>query len=86
MKSKRGQSILDYPWSSVASGYGLSSRKRAPWLAVVDGLAALDLKDTIGDRRKFVERLDQRGREEAQRECGVAEGPEDARMSNLRQG
>jgi putative transposase len=86
VKVKRGESVLDYPWSSVASGYALPPRKRAPWLAVEDGLAAFDLKDTVGDRRKFVERLDRRGREEAQRECGVVEGPEDGRMSNLRQG
>jgi hypothetical protein len=86
VKAKRGESVLDYPWSSVASGYALPPRKRAPWLAVEDGLKAFDLKDTVGDRRKFVEHLDQRSREEAQRECGVVEGPEDRRMSHLRQG
>jgi hypothetical protein len=86
LKAKRGESVLDYPWSSVASGYALPPRKRAPWLAVEEGLKAFDLKDTVGDRRKFVEHLDQRGRDEAQPECGVVEGLEDRRMSNLRQG
>jgi putative transposase len=33
-----------------------------------------------------VERLDQRAREEKRKDCGVAEGPEDGRMSNLRYG
>jgi hypothetical protein len=86
VKPKRGESVLDYPWSSVASGYAIPARKRAPWLAVGDGLAMFDLADTVAGRRKFVERLDQRGKEEAQRDCGMAEGPEDRRMSDLRQG
>jgi putative transposase len=86
VKVGRGESILDYPWCSVASGYALAPKARAPWLAAGDGLAAFDFKDTAAGRRKFVERLDQRGREERRGECGVAEGPEDGRMSNLRQG
>src|SRR4029450_1292009 len=86
VKVSQGQSLLDYPWCSVASGYALAPRARAPWLAVSDGLAAFDYKDTSADRRKFVERLDQRAREERRKDCGVAEGPEDGRMSNLRHG
>ena len=86
VKVSEGESVLDYPWCSVASGYALESKARAPWLAVGDGLAAFDYKDTAADRRQFVERLDQRAREERRKDCGVAEGPEDARMSNLRYG
>ena len=33
-----GQSVIDYVWSSLACGYVLMPRKRAPWLAVVEGL------------------------------------------------
>jgi putative transposase len=86
VRPSQGQSVRDYPWCSVASGYALAPRARAPWLAVSDGLAAFDYKDTSADRRKFVERLDQRAREERRKDCGVAEGPEDGRMSNLRHG
>src|SRR4030095_7074028 len=86
VKAAKGESILDYPWCSVASGYALPPKGRAPWVAVKDGLAAFGLKDTVADRRRFVERLDDRSREERKRDCGVAEGPEDGRMSNLRQG
>src|SRR4029453_7507512 len=68
------------------TGTPLAPKERASWLAAGDGLAAFDFKDTAAGRRKFVERLDQRGREERRGECGVAEGPEDGRMSNLRQG
>jgi REP element-mobilizing transposase RayT len=86
VRVSQGQSVLDYPWCSVASGYALASKARAPWLAVGDGLAAFDYKDTVADRRRFVERLDRRAREERRKDCGVAEGPEDGRMSNLRHG
>jgi putative transposase len=34
------KSLLDYRWSSLAMGYGLSPRKRPPWLAVAEGPAA----------------------------------------------
>jgi len=86
IRPAKGQSVVDYPWSSVAAGYMLPPKKRAPWLAVEDGLRALQLKDTADGRRKFVEHLDRRCREEAARECGVPELPEDARLSNLRRG
>jgi REP-associated tyrosine transposase len=86
VKLSEGQSMVDYPWCSVASGYALAPKRRAPWLAASDGLAAFDYKDTAADRRKFVERLDQRAWEEKRKDCGVAEGPEDRRMSNLRHG
>src|SRR6476619_1243850 len=86
IRPKQGQSIIDYPWSSVASAYALPTRRRAPWVAVADGLEESGLADDTQGRRRFVERLDERGREEARRTCGVAEAPEDARMSNLKRG
>ena len=33
-----GESILNYPWSSVAMGYGVPANKRAKWLAAEEGL------------------------------------------------
>ena len=84
----RGQSVRDYAWSSVASGYALPARRRAPWLACETGLEAYGLRDDTDGRRRFVERLDQRAAEEARMRCGVAEPPPDGdgRMSHLRRG
>lgn len=84
----RGQSVGDYEWSSVASGYALPTRRRAPWLACEVGLGAFGFGDDTTGRRRFVERLDQRATEEARTQCGVAGLPEDrdGRMSHLRRG
>ena len=82
----RGQSVRDYPWSSVASGYALPARRRAPWLACEAGLEAFGLGDDTSGRRRFVERLDRRAAEEARARCGVAEPGADGRMSHLRRG
>jgi hypothetical protein len=46
VRPRRGQSLLDYKWSSVAGGYALAARKRAKWLAAEEGLAAFGCKDT----------------------------------------
>jgi REP element-mobilizing transposase RayT len=86
VKPKRGESIVDYPWSSVASGYALPSKGRPSWLAAADGLEVYGLSDSASGRREFVDLLDERGRDEPQRSCGVAEGPADGRVSHLRQG
>ncbi|EDY21727.1 protein of unknown function DUF1568 [Chthoniobacter flavus Ellin428] len=84
----RGQSVQDYPWSSVASGYALPAGRRAPWLECVMGLEAFGLRDDTSGRRRFVARLDRRAAEEAKARCGVAEPPVDGdrRMSHLRRG
>jgi REP element-mobilizing transposase RayT len=86
VKPSKGQNLLDYPWSSVASGYALPPNARAPWLAAADGLAALDYKDTTAGRRQFVEDLDERAQVEKREDCGVVDGPADGRLSNLRHG
>ena len=59
-----GKSILEYRWSSLAMGYALPSRKRAPWLAAAEGLAVFGLADTASGRRRMVERLERRAVEE----------------------
>ena len=85
---RRGQSVRDYPWSSVASGYALPARQRALWLECAMGLAVFGWADDTNGRRRFVARLDQRMAEEGKAECGVVAPPEggDGRMSHLRRG
>jgi REP element-mobilizing transposase RayT len=36
---RRGQGVLDYPWSSVAGGYALPLSRRAKWPATEQALA-----------------------------------------------
>lgn len=88
VRPKAGQSVLDYPWSSVAGGYALPVSKRPKWLAVEAGLAAFECKDTVAGRRRMVERLDRRAVQEAIKSCGVPVMPAevDARCSHLRRG
>lgn len=84
----RGQSVGAYAWSSVASGYALPARHRAPWLECVTGLEAFGFRDDTSGRRRFVERLDRRAAKEGKTECGVVEPPAggDRRTSHLRRG
>jgi len=88
VRPRRGQSVLDYKWSSVAGGHALSAGKRAKWLATETALAAFGYKDTVSGRRKWVERLDRRAVEEEAEKCGLVALPEemDARCSHLRRG
>jgi putative transposase len=85
---RREESLLDYSWSSIAQGYGLPPRQRPKWLAAEDGLAAFGCADTAAGRRKYVERLDRRAREEELEQCGVPplEAERDARESHVRRG
>jgi hypothetical protein len=88
VRPRRKQSILDYPWSSVAQGYALPPSKRPEWLAGTDGLAAFGCADTAKGRRRWVERLDRRMAEEDLARCGhVPLSQEvDLRKSHLRRG
>ena len=85
---KKGQSVLDYPWSSVASGWALPPGKRPKWLAAEEGLKRFNLPDTMAGRRRMVERLDRRAVEEEFKKCGMPVVAEDvdARCSHLRRG
>jgi len=88
VRPRRGQSVLDYKWSSVAGGHALPARKRPKWLATEAVLEAFGCEDTASGRRKWVERLDRRAVEEEAAKCGLVPLPEemDARSSHLRRG
>ena len=87
VRAESSQSVLDYPWSSLAGGYTLPSGKRARRLAVEHGLELLGYPDTAAGRGRMVEGLDRRVLEEGDR-SGFVPLPEavDARMSHLRRG
>jgi REP element-mobilizing transposase RayT len=86
VEPRAGGSVLDYAWSSVAGGYAQPPGRRAPWMAAGDGLEAFGFPDTTHGRRRFVERLDARAREESRAGCGVVPPAGDRRSSHLRQG
>jgi REP element-mobilizing transposase RayT len=85
--AEKGESILDYPWSSLAGGYALPPGKRAKWFSAAAGLGVKGLKDSASGRREMVERLDRRILEEGDG-SGLVPLPDevDARMSHLRRG
>ena len=87
VSGRRGGSVLDYPWSSLAKGYALPAGKRPKWLAADVGLKRLGYRDTAAGRRKMVEELDRRALSEG-RQSGLVPLPDevDARMSHLRRG
>ena len=88
IEPRRGESVMDYAWSSVAGGYALAARRRAGWLAAGHGLSVFKSKDDTAGRRRFVERLERRAVEEEVARCGVPAMAEevDARCSHLRRG
>lgn len=67
----RGKGILGYRWSSLASGYALPPRKRAPWLAAAQGLGLMNYADTAAGRRRYLDQLEKRARAEPRTRCGV---------------
>jgi putative transposase len=69
IQPKKGQSVLDYTWSSLASAYAVVRKRRAKWMAAEEGLKAFDLEDTVPGRRKMVERLDRRAVEKMGSGC-----------------
>ena len=72
VKTGAGLGMLEYGWSSLTQGYALQPTKRkSKWLQVEEGLKLYGLVDTTSGRRKFVERLEKRAREEKARECGL---------------
>ncbi len=88
IRPEEGQSVMDFPWSSVAGGYALPPGKRAKWLAAEAGLAEHGLPDTAEGRQKYVELLDKRSVLEGAKRSGIPESSAevDMRRSNLRRG
>ncbi len=88
IRPKAGKSVQAYPWSSLAAGYALPPKQRAPWLDAASGLQAFNLPDTAAGRRQMVKRLDRRALSEEIKNCGVPPLPAevDARSSHLRRG
>ena len=84
----RRESVMDYPWSSVAGGYALAPEKRAKWFCAEKGLAELGLPDTAEGRRLYIAHLDKRAVAEGMKEAGVPATQEetDRRCSHLRRG
>jgi hypothetical protein len=83
---RKGQSVMDYPWSSVAKGYALPKGKRPSWLCADAGLEAFSFRDTAAGRRKFVENLDSRATEESAKKAGVVKMEGQTLHSTLRRG
>jgi len=88
IRPREGQSVLDYPWSSVAGGHALPLKQRPRWLASGEALAAFGCADTAAGRRRWVGRLEERARAEEREKCGVpeSEAGRDRRRSDLRRG
>lgn len=80
------QRVRDYAWSSVAEGYARPPRQRVAWLAASEGLLMAQCADTAAGRRRFVEHLDERAREEGAARAGAIAPEADRRRSHLRHG
>ena len=87
-RKEKKESLLDYPWSSLVQAYAVSPGKRARWMrpGVEEGLSVLECKDTVAGRRRLVEGLDQRSREEEAEKCGLVEVEGQSLQSSLRRG
>ena len=78
--------LLDYPWSSIATGFAKPPTKRPSWLKITEGLAMFGEKDNARGRKRFVEGLDLIAREEKEK-SGLRENPgEQTLQSALRRG
>ena len=86
VRRAEGQSVRDYAWSSIATGYAVPASRRPSWLAIGDGLAMAQCADTAAGRRRFVAHLDERARQEGTRGAGVIAAEGDRRRSHLRHG
>lgn len=80
-----GPGLLDCRWTSLR-GYVLK-RERARWLTIERGLAVLDRRDTVADRRAMLKDLERRMREENAERCGLVDVPgHDRLQSTVRRG
>ena len=79
-------SLLDYAWSSLGTAYAVPPSKRPGWMEVADGLGRMNFRDTAAGRRKYVEYLNERMRQEKAEKLGLAEIDGQTLHSTLRRG
>ena len=79
-------SLLEYPWSSLASAYGVGPSKRAKWVVVKEGIDLLGEKDTVAGRRRLIQRMDEWAASEARERAGLVEFEGQSLQSTLRRG
>jgi len=84
--SRKGESICDYRWSSVADAFTRPPGRRPTWTEVDRVLALFGFRDTARDRRRFVDRLNLRIRSEEPERCGLSELADQSLHSTLRRG
>jgi REP element-mobilizing transposase RayT len=84
IRVRKGQRLLEYPWSSLC-GY-VRLRERASWLRVERGMESKGLDDTAKGRREMVEDLERRAVEEAAERAGLSMVEEQNLQSTLRRG
>jgi putative transposase len=82
---REGGSVFDYPWSSARRAYATIDAGSLPWSRVEEGLAAFGFGGDMWGRRAFMERLDQRARQEG-REAGLVVRGSDARGHSIGRG
>ncbi|MEO6848024.1 MAG: transposase [Chthoniobacterales bacterium] len=61
---KKRKTLMDYRWSSLVEGYIQPPSKRPAWFEAEMGMGLFGLKDTAHGRREFLERLEERVKEE----------------------
>lgn len=81
-----GRGLLDYFWSSLAQAYAVMPKKRPHWMQVERGLGVWHLEDTATGRQRYLERLEEKCRQEEAGRCGVAEVDGQGLHSTLRRG
>lgn len=82
------QSLLDYPWSSLALAYAVAPGKRVEWMEVATGLELAQCRDTVAGRRQYARRLDERAMREQAAVAGAGEAEIEGQRLNstLRRG
>ena len=84
--SRRDDSLLDYPWSSLTKAYAKPPSKRANWMVCAEGMEIVGERDTSNGRRRYVEGLDDRARQETARKLGIVEIEGQTLHSTLQRG
>ncbi|MFT5467627.1 MAG: putative transposase [Verrucomicrobiales bacterium] len=79
-------SVLDFPWSSLASAYAVAPSKQEKWMAVDEGMELFGYRNTTAGRRRFVERVQDRARGEVAERIGAPELEGQSLQSTLRRG